>query len=222
MLLSALLLPQLCPQCRVQNVRWLRDSVPCCPERCSAGTGAPSVWQRFSPVTAISLMNRTRSRLLWSVFAVALLAAGPVAAQQPMPRGGILIVEHPRVAESRGEAVRIELVVEGLATSATGARSASELAAQRVVRALATSGVTVQDVQVAGTTLLAEYAVEGPLRTTTIRGAPRPVGYRALTSITLRTAEVQWTGLLLDTARGAGATPLRAVHEAERTPPAQR
>jgi uncharacterized protein YggE len=164
-------------------------------------------------------MNPIARKALWMALAAWLVPAAAVAQRAPA-QGGILMVAHPAPAEP--ETVRIELVVEGAATSATGARVASELAAQRVVRALSGTGIGVRELRVAGTTVLPEFERSGPLRVNTIREAPRPVGYRAFTAITLRTDEPSRAGLLLDLARGAGATPLRAVSDADPVPGAPR
>jgi uncharacterized protein YggE len=147
---------------------------------------------------------------------------GAVAAQQPATEapGSRTLVQPGAVLP--GESVRIDLVVERSATSATGARAAAELAARRVVRAVAGLGLDIREVRVAGTTLRPEWEVEGPLRVNTIRQPPRPVGYRAYTAITVRTPDVDRVGLLVDMARGAGATPLRAAVEIDPVPAGMR
>lgn len=142
------------------------------------------------------ISERLMGRVLGLLVAtVGLLPAGVAAAQeQPV-----------------GEPVEIRLAVSSFATNATAAHAASGLAVQRVMRAVAQSGVQLESVEGAGVVIVPEYARPDPVPLRGIREDPRIVGYRAIGEVVVRTSDIARISLLLDFARGAGANELRAV-----------
>jgi uncharacterized protein YggE len=108
--------------------------------------------------------------------------------------------------------VQLDLAVEGVASTATGARSAAELAARRVVQVLTTSGIPVQEVRLLDSYLIPEYVDPGVVPITTIRHDRRIAAYRSVTGITVTTADPRYVGLLVDLAQGAGANRVLGVH----------
>jgi uncharacterized protein YggE len=125
--------------------------------------------------------------------------------------GGSLLVVHPAVAAVR-EAARIELAVESVATTATGARAANELAVQRVLRALTQAGVPAHGLALMGTSVHAEYERFKVVAPTTIRGDRRVAAYRALTGVSVEVPNAERVGWLLDVAHAAGARYLEAAY----------
>jgi uncharacterized protein YggE len=142
----------------------------------------------------------------------ALVKPAAVAAQQETAArsGSILLVEHP--AAQPTDRIEFHLAVSNFATNVTAAHAASALAVQRVLRALAGSGVHVDEVQPEGIILVPEYARLDPVPLRGVRADPRVVGYRAVGEIRVVTRDAGRLPLLLDAARGAGAHPVRSVY----------
>jgi uncharacterized protein YggE len=159
--------------------------------------------------------NKLRAVLLvvGGAFFVGDLVGAPDAAAQHEPTvraGGVTIVEHP--AAGQANSIHFHLAVSNFATNATAAHAASELAVRRVLRALAGSGVQLEAVESAGMTVVPEYAPIDPVPLRGVREDPRVIGYRAIGEIRVETTDVGRLGHLLDTARGAGAYPIRPVY----------
>jgi uncharacterized protein YggE len=146
------------------------------------------------------------------VLGVPVMKPAAVAAQQETAArsGSILLVEHP--VDQPTDRIEFHLAVSNFATNVTAAHSASALAVQRVLRALAGSGVQVDEVQPEGIILVPEYAPLDPVPLRGIRADPRVVGYRAVGEIRVVTRDSGRLPLLLDAARGAGAHPVRSVY----------
>jgi uncharacterized protein YggE len=108
-------------------------------------------------------------------------------------------------------AARLELAVERTATSATAALAAAEIDAQRVVRALAASGLPVSAVRPLPAVVTAEFEERGVIAVNTIRDDRRLRGYRAVIGLVVDLPEARTAGLLLDLAHGAGATRAVAI-----------
>jgi uncharacterized protein YggE len=134
-----------------------------------------------------------------------LLLAMPAAAQEAPRTVG------PPEAALTLPGMQIDLGVESVARTATGARSAAELAAHRVVRALAGSGIPLRQVRIGETFLVPEYEDPGVVPITTIRDDRRIVAYRAVIGLSVEVPSSPHAGLLVDLARGAGATRSAAV-----------
>jgi uncharacterized protein YggE len=134
-----------------------------------------------------------RGVLVAFLASIGIVAAGAASAQeQPL-----------------GEPVEIRLAVSSFATNATAAHAASGLAVQRVMRAVAQSGVQLESVEGVGLVLVPEYARPDPVPIRGFREDPRIIGYRAIGEVVVRTSDYARISLLLDFARGAGANELR-------------
>jgi len=157
-----------------------------------------------------------------AVIAAAAVAIGATAAEAQTRAPGassVTITEHGLAAPEAPGSTRIDLAVEMTATTATGARSATELAVRRVVAALSGSGIPVQEIRTQASFLIPEYEPGGVVAVTTIRNDRRITGYRAVTGITVHAADARHVGLLVDLAHGAGANRVLGVWVADSASP---
>jgi uncharacterized protein YggE len=140
-----------------------------------------------------------------------LISAGSAAAQErpAVERGPTGVATQP--APERAEGVEVRLAVSNFATNATAARAATELDVQRVLRAVGRSGVQIGVMRSEGVVLVPEFAPVDPVPLRGVREDPRVIGYRAVGEIRVFITDLGRVGHLLDTARGAGAYPVRSV-----------
>jgi uncharacterized protein len=152
---------------------------------------------------------------------VTLAGAAGAAAQQPAATTAPRVIRVVGTGEVRvtPDLAHLDLAVETVAPTAQAAAEQNAAAMDRVIRALTAAGVARADLQTRGYQLFPEYAQqEMPMPRPEMTGEPRIVGYRARNTLAVRTTDLARVGRLIDTALGAGANRMEALHFSLRDP----
>jgi uncharacterized protein YggE len=104
--------------------------------------------------------------------------------------------------------VQFAVETTGATAQEAGQRNAQQM--ERVIQALIGGGVEREDVQTSGYSLYPEYANPEP-RGGAVAEGPRITGYRASNQVSVRTADLDRVGRLIDVGLAAGANRMNGV-----------
>jgi uncharacterized protein YggE len=159
-----------------------------------------------------ALITAAAAAAILIIPSAALAQAGSVTIERD--GGSITLYDAPeRVARAAPapralQTTELEVWVEGTAATATGALSAADLAAQRVVRAMAAAGAAGR-IDAEGVDVVAHHEPRrlAPRRNR-IEERGRLIGFRASRLVVVTAPAGRDAGLLMDLATGAGATDI--------------